>query len=208
MTRSVTGPIAAVSGRLRSLNDNCLANLTEGLESVAKGDLTFDVEPATTPVEVKSKDEIGRLSETFNELLSKTQRSVTSYTEMQVNLTDLIGSVNTSSGTLAAASQQMASTSDEAGRAVGEIASAVGDVAQGAERQVRMVESAREAARQASQAATTSAERAQETAASAEQAREVAREGVRSAEQATGAIQGVADSSAQVAKRDRGALLT
>jgi hypothetical protein len=41
--------------------------------------------------------------------------------------------------------------------------------------------------------------RAQETATAAEQAREVAREGVLAAEHASGAIRGVADSSAQVA---------
>ena len=55
--------------------------------------------------------------------------------------------------TVAAASQQMASTSDEAGRAVGEIANAVGEVASGAERQVRMVESTREAFQEAARAA-------------------------------------------------------
>ena len=44
------------------------------------------------------------------------------------------------------ASQEMAATSEETGRATNEIAHAVGDVAQGAERQVRMVETARAAA--------------------------------------------------------------
>ena len=52
----------------------------------------------------------------------------------------------------------MASTSEEAGRAVGEIASAVSDVAQGAERQVRMVESTRDAVQEAARAAAASAE--------------------------------------------------
>jgi methyl-accepting chemotaxis protein len=199
VTRSVTRPVAALGSRLRSLNDHCLAGLTSGLESVAQGDLTREVTPVTTPVDVKSSDELGKLSETFNGMLDKTQRSVAAYGEMQSNLSSLIGEVNGNANSVAAASQQMASTSDEAGRAVGEIASAVGEVAQGAERQVRMVESARESAQEAARAAGVSAERAQETATSAEQARDVAREGVRVAEQATGAIRGVADSSAEVA---------
>jgi methyl-accepting chemotaxis protein len=199
VTRSVTRPVAALGGRLRSLNDHCLANLTTGLEAVADGDLTQDVAPATTPVDAKTTDELGQLSATFNEVLAKTQRSVEAYNEMRVQLGSLIGEVSGSASTVSAASQQMASTSDEAGRAVGEIANAVGDVAQGAERQVRMVETTRAAVQEAATAAQRSADTARETSEAAEQAREVAREGVGAAQQATQAIQQVADSSAQVA---------
>jgi methyl-accepting chemotaxis protein len=199
VTRSVIRPVAALGGRLRSLNDEDLESLTGGLESVAHGDLTTEVTAVTEPVEVSSTDEIGQLSETFNGMLAKTHRSVAAYGEMRTNLGSLIGEVAGNATTVASASQQMASTSDEAGRAVGEIANAVGDVAQGAERQVRMVEAARSSAQEAAGAASTSAERAQETATAAAEAREVAREGVTAAEQATGAIQGVADSSAEVA---------
>ena len=199
VTRSVTGPVAALGSRLRSLNEEDLEELTGSLEAVANGDLTRTVASTTEPVDVDSRDELGRLSETFNAMLGKTHRSVAAYNDMQGNLRELIGAVSDSSGNLSAASQQMASTSDEAGRAVGEIASAVGEVAQGAERQVRMVESARESAREAARAATVSAERAQETAGSAEEARGAAREGVSAAAKATGAIRQVADSSAEVA---------
>jgi methyl-accepting chemotaxis protein len=199
VTRSVVRPVAALGGRLRTLNDEDLESLTGGLEAVAEGDLTREVASTTEPVEVTSSDELGKLSETFNGMLAKTHRSVSAYGEMRENLGSLIGEVAGNATTVASASQQMASTSDEAGRAVGEIANAVGDVATGAERQVRMVEAARESAQQAAEAASTSAERAQETATAAEEARAVAREGVGAAEQATGAIRGVADSSAQVA---------
>jgi methyl-accepting chemotaxis protein len=199
VTRSVTRPVAALGSRLRSLDGHCLAGLSDGLEHAASGDLTRDVTPVTEPVEVRSRDELGRLSETFNGMLEKARRAVGAYNEMRMQLGQLIGEVSAGAGTVSSASQQMASTSDEAGRAVGEIANAVGDVAQGAERQVRMVETARDAAQEAAKAATTSAEQAQETAGAAEQAREVARAGVAAAEQATGAIRQVADSSAQVA---------
>ena len=198
VTRSVVRPVAALGERLRSLNEHCLAGLEKALGAVREGDLTVTVTSVTTPVEVNSTDELGRLSETFNEMLGKAQHSIEAYNDMRGQLGALIGDVAGNATTVASASQQMASTSDEAGRAVGEIANAVGDVAQGAERQVRMVEAARESAQQASIAASTSAERAQQTAAAAEEARAVAREGVTAAEQATGAIRQVADSSAQV----------
>jgi methyl-accepting chemotaxis protein len=204
VVRSVTRPVAALGRRLRSLNENCLENLQSGLRAVAGGDLTVPVAAVTSPIRVKSNDEIGELSRTFNEMLGKAQSSIESYNEMRGQLGSLIGEVSASAGTVASASEQMASTSEEAGRAVGEIASAVGDVAQGAERQVRVVESTREAVLEAATAAGRSADTARETSEAAEQAREVAREGVKAAEQATGAIRGVADASAEVASAIEG----
>jgi methyl-accepting chemotaxis protein len=167
--------LGRMAGAFRRMIDY-LKDMAGAADRVAAGDLTVEVAPRS------ERDALG-----------------TAYGEMQNNLSSLIGEVAGNANTVASASQQMASTSDEAGRAVGEIANAVGDVAQGAERQVRMVEAARESAQQAAGAASTSAERAQETAAAAAEAREVARDGVTAAEQATGAIRGVADSSAQVA---------
>jgi methyl-accepting chemotaxis protein len=199
VVRSVTRPVAALGRRLRSLNEHCVADLTTALEAVAEGDLTHTVTPVTTPVVVKSRDELGQLSVTFNTMLGRVQRSIESYNDMRGQLGSLIGEVSVSAGTVSSASQQMASTSEEAGRAVGEIASAVGDVAMGAERQVRMVETTREAVQEAATAANRSADTARDTSEAAEQARVVAREGVKAAEQASGAIRGVADSSAEVA---------
>jgi methyl-accepting chemotaxis protein len=167
--------LGRMAGAFRRMIDY-LKDMAGAADRVAAGDLTVEVAPRS------ERDALG-----------------TALHGMTNNLRELIGAVDGSAGTLSSASQQMASTSDEAGRAVGEIANAVGDVAQGAERQVRMVEAARESAQQAAGAASTSAERAQETAAAAAEAREVARDGVTAAEQATGAIRGVADSSAQVA---------
>jgi len=199
VTRTVTRPVAALGNRMRSLNDNCLAHLTRALEAVSAGDLTHEVEAITTPVDVRSKDELGQLGETFNGMLGRTQRSIAAYNEMRDQLGSLIGEVSASAGTVASASQLMATNSEEAGRAVTEIALAVTDVAQGAERQVRMVETTREAVQDAAAAASRSADSARDTSEAAEQARDVAREGVGAAQQATDAIRGVAESSALVA---------
>ncbi|HET6548238.1 MAG TPA: HAMP domain-containing methyl-accepting chemotaxis protein, partial [Solirubrobacter sp.] len=198
VTRSVVAPVRALGIRMKSLDENCLQGLSDALTAVAGGDLTRDVKPVTTPIEVNSTDELGRLSATFNGMLAKAQRSIESYTAMRSGLNEVLTEVSGGAGTVAAASQQMASTSEEAGRAVGEIASAVGDVAQGAERQVRMVESTRGAVQEAARAAGASAETASATAEAADQARGVAAEGVRAAAQATDAIRQVAESSAQV----------
>jgi methyl-accepting chemotaxis protein len=198
VTRSVVRPVKTLGERMDSLDEHCLTELSAGLDAVASGDLTYDVQPVTAPIEVTGTDELGRLSTTFNRLLSKAKYSIETYGTMRKQLSGVLSEVAVGASTVASASQQMASTSEEAGRAVGEIAGAVTDVAHGAERQVRMVESTRGAVQEAARAAGSSADDAAATAEAAEQARGVAEEGVRAAAQATDAIREVERSSAQV----------
>ena len=139
VTRSVVRPVAELGDRLRSLNDHCLQGLGDGLNAVAEGDLTHAVAPVTTPVEVRSSDELGRLTETFNSMLAKTQGGLESYNAMREQLGMRIGEVSAGAGTVSAASEQMATTSDEAGRAVGEIASSASELARTAEQLDQLV---------------------------------------------------------------------
>jgi methyl-accepting chemotaxis protein len=198
VTRTVVRPIGVLIERLRSLDERDMESLRGGLSAIAEGDLTVEAVAATEPIDDPRNDEIGRAARTTNSLIEKTSGSLEDYNQTRAALNTMVGEVSDTAGMLSSASQQMASTSEEAGRAVGEIAQAVGDVASGAERQVRMVESTREAVQGAARAAATSAETATATATAAEEARGLARDGVRSAEQATEAIKQVADSSAEV----------
>src|SRR3954470_21257835 len=188
VTRSITGPLAELRGRLRGLNDEDLESLAGGLDAAAAGDFTHTAVPVTEPVEVVGKDEIAQLTESFNEMLAKSQRGIASYSTMRDKLGEMIGDVAANAATVSNASGHMATTSSETGRAVGEIASAVGDVAQGTERQVRMVESVRGAAQDAARMAAESAASARETAEAADRARVVAEEGAGAARVATDAM--------------------
>jgi methyl-accepting chemotaxis protein len=198
ITRGITRGVALILERLRSLKDNDTTALAAGLAAVAGGDLTRPVAPATAAIPHPGADEIGRVAEAVNEIVTNTAASIGAYNEMRAGLADLVGELSLSAGTVSTASQQMASTSEEAGRAVGEIASAVGDVAQGAERQVRMVESTRAAVNEASRVATESADTAAETAEAAQRARDLAEDGVRAAGSASAAIGALADASREV----------
>jgi methyl-accepting chemotaxis protein len=198
VTRSIMRPVARLAAGMASLDEHCLTDLSAGLQAVASGDLTVDAVAVTSPVPVDSTDEIGRLSNTFNTMLGRAQQSITSYQTMRGQLSGVLTEVSNGARTVAGASQQMATTSEETGRAVGEIAAAISEVAEGAERQVQMVGSTRNAVLQAARAAGTSAETAAATVEAAERTRETAEEGVRAAEQATEAIRQVAESSGRV----------
>ena len=198
IVRDIRSRVTTILERMQMLRDHCVAGLQEGLSAVAAGDLTKSVVPVTPLIEDASGDEIGDIGRSFDEIRRQTVKSIEGYNATRAALGEMIGKVSGTAATLSSASQQMASTSEEAGRAVGEIAHAVSDVAQGAERQVRMVESAKGSAEEVSTAVTASAGSARQTAEVADRAREQARAGVTAAEQASDAMRAVRDSSGAV----------
>ena len=138
-----------------------LKRLAAGAEHIARGDLTTRIEPAS------NGDRLGN-----------------AFIEMTTSLTALIGQVQNASTTVSAASDQMAAASEHAGHALGGIATSIGDVAAGAERQVRMVDAARQSA--------------QDTASQVGEARRVALDGVAASQQATLAMDAARDSTGSV----------
>jgi methyl-accepting chemotaxis protein len=184
IARGVRQGVNVLLNRLETLRTHCSADLRAGIRAMAGGDLTQAVTPATPEIETWTNDEIGDATRAVNGIRDAFVDTIEAYNDMRLQLSELIGAVADTSTQLGAASEQMASTSEEAGRAVGEIASAVGEVAQGAERQVRMVETAKLST--------------DETAQAAEEARAVSVEGVSAVRQATAAMEAVRDASGSV----------
>jgi methyl-accepting chemotaxis protein len=171
-------------------------------EGISLGDLDQRVEST-------SRDEIGQTSRAFQDMVGYLQEMSDSVTrvaqgdltvtvvpksdhdvlgaavaEMVEALRGIIAQVSTAAADMSAASQELTATSGETSRAVDEITRAVQEVAEGAERQVRMVQTTRDLAA--------------ESATAAEQASTVATEGIGAAEQATDAMGVVKRSSAEV----------
>jgi methyl-accepting chemotaxis protein len=198
LSSAVKGTVDTVLERLRSLQENCIVYLRDGLQAFSNADLTQRYFPVTALIEAPGNDEIGQVAQATNIIRNRVVEALEAYNETAVRLSGVIGQVSGSAGELSAASQQMASTSEESGRATGEIAQAVSGIAQGAERQVQMVEEARRAAEEVGRAVTEAATAAQETAELAHSARGLAQDGVASAEKANDAMRAVRDSSQEV----------
>ena len=72
--------VAELSERLRSLDGKCLTHLERGLAAIASGDLTVEVQPATTPITTRSRNgEIQDLIDVFNSMLQRAQAALESY---------------------------------------------------------------------------------------------------------------------------------
>ena len=194
----IQSTVKEILSRIDLLRSHCTTELRLALEAVAEGDLTVAVTPITPPLTRTSNDEIGDVAEAVGLIRDNTVASVEAYNAMRAKLAATVGELASGAGTVAAASQQMAATSEETGRAVSEIASAVSEVAHGAERQVRLVESTRDAVLGAASSAQASARIAVATVEAADQAQAVALEGVDAANSASAAMREVAASSSAV----------
>jgi methyl-accepting chemotaxis protein len=191
----------ALVEQMELLRAGCLSDLQHGLESMAAGDLTVTVDSKTSPLQVEEGRSAGRLAEIFNAMLSKTDESLGSYSDMRQKLTTMLGEITATSSTVSSASQQMAATSDEAGRAVGEIAHSVGDVAAGAERQVSSVEGVRVLVEEVAEATRQSADQLTETGEAARQATDIAQGGIDAAAKASEAMAAVAEATGAASER-------
>ena len=180
--------VRRVLSRLQHLRDDDVRGLADGLEAVADGNMTVDVQTSTRPIGRISSDEIGQVSLAVNAIHETTLHSIDAYNRMRARVAEILQEIAHSSASVAAASQQMATTSEETGRAICEIATTVSEVALGAERQVRSVAEARELTAEVAAASQESAGEAQETASAAHMARAVAEEGAATVTRATEAM--------------------
>jgi len=196
---SVRRSQSAILEGLKGLQDDCTSDLADGLDAMAAGDLTQHITPKTPPIEVLTKDELGRVAVAVNAIRERVIKSIESFNQMSEELRSAIGDVSRSAGAVNTASQHVASSSELTERAVGEIVAAVGEVAQGAEDQVRKIDQVKGAADTTAVAAQGSADQAREAADAAAEVSTVAGDGVEAAERATAAIRAVRDSSQSVA---------
>jgi len=219
LSRRIAKFVTVLTAHAGALNERALASLRGGLDAFAGGNLAVPAEHDVVPMTVSRRDELGALTNIFNDVLATTDSSIASYNEMRDRVAEMLRGIATRSESLAQASrqmsassedvastskemaqtcQEMARTSEETGHAVGEIAQAVGDVASGAESQARSLDQARDVTERVAGAAQSSAELARDTASAAGGASDLATKGMAAAERATQAIRGVKSTSSQV----------
>jgi len=129
LTRSVTLPVSQIRERLESIEANCMASLSRGMEGLASGDLTVEVRPVTSSVPYTSQDELGQMAKTFNSTLLQIQHSIESYNLARASLSTLVGKVMSSAEGVAHTSVTLAATSQESSAAASEIADGASQLA-------------------------------------------------------------------------------
>ncbi|MFA9270894.1 MAG: hypothetical protein ACEQSX_09060, partial [Baekduiaceae bacterium] len=136
-----TSCLAGLEVRLKSLSDNCLVSLGEGLAAMAEGDLTREATPVTEPLPRRDGTELGVMGEVFNEMLARAQAGLGAYNTTRERVGGMIVEISGNSDTVARSANEMSRTSQETGAAIEQIAAAMSEVAIGATRQVQLVAS-------------------------------------------------------------------
>ncbi|HEX7242783.1 MAG TPA: MCP four helix bundle domain-containing protein [Longimicrobiaceae bacterium] len=88
--RRISSAVQRVAGRAESLRALCVTNLGAATEALARGDLTLEIRTGTPFLEVDSRDEVGRLAGTVNEMIRQTQATVAGFEEARARLREVI----------------------------------------------------------------------------------------------------------------------
>jgi methyl-accepting chemotaxis protein len=86
LARRVAYTLVELTDRAARLRTVCVTGLEAALTGLARGDLSSEVVPSTTPVLVDSDDELGHLARTVNGLIAQTQATVAAYDAVRAAL--------------------------------------------------------------------------------------------------------------------------
>ena len=131
ISRSITRPLKAVTAISQKLSENDLPDMVFALNSMAKGDLTQRVSISSDVIHVESKDEIGLLANSFNNMVHQLNDAGKAYINMRKQFQLLVKEIMGDATEVSEASLTLKDTSDQAGLAANQIAATIQQVAQG-----------------------------------------------------------------------------
>ncbi|MEJ5170470.1 MAG: methyl-accepting chemotaxis protein [Fimbriimonadales bacterium] len=191
--RAIGGATRVLSEQLQKMAKGGIRDLSIAMQAMGRGDLTHDCRIVSQPLEVRTKDDLGRMMESCNELREAIVRSIDGYNESRRSLAALVeqlraaaAQVNETSGTLASATEQSGRASAEIAQGSERLANSAGEAAAIVERleaaAARVLDESRrqaEAVAQADAGLQDAAQAVGEVAAAAQNAAATAAEGRR-----------------------------
>ncbi|MCB0113125.1 MAG: HAMP domain-containing protein, partial [Caldilineaceae bacterium] len=167
ISRSITRPLTAVMEASIHIAQVDLTNLANELDLMAQGDLSErSVEMTAQPLAVSSRDEVGKMAESFNTIIDRLQVTGDAFASMSANLRNLIRNVRHSAESVTSASEQLNEASGQAGQATQQIALTISQVAEANTQQSHSLEGTRRIIEQQTQSILSIAEGARQQSSS------------------------------------------
>ena len=215
ITRYIIGMVTQLSVQIESLDSICITNLQAAVQAMEHGDLTAKIVTGTKSLEIRTKDEFGRMALTFNTMLERVKETIGSFRQSQASLNRMVvqmqgaaAQVSRAAGSLAGTSQQIGAATEEVSATMSEVAGAseqsargAAEIARGAASQAGSIAEGAEQVKELAAAVRGVALEAEAAGQSAEQATRTAAEGTEAVEQTVAGmrrIQGAVTQSAQV----------
>lgn len=120
--KAIVSGISRLMKGLEGLKSNEMNDLTQAMLALENANLTHKVALNVQPLPVNGKDEIARMSTSYNTLLTQIEQAINYYDSARQSLTALVSSVRENAGRVSEASRVLAESTDQSGRSAGEIA--------------------------------------------------------------------------------------
>jgi methyl-accepting chemotaxis protein len=116
--------IRQVKGMVEKITTVDLPALSGALEAVAAGNLSQTYIVQTSPLTLKSRDELGQMAASFNSMVSQLNKAGQAFEAMIANLHHLVGQVTSNASQLMVSSAQLRAISEQSGQATQQVAAA------------------------------------------------------------------------------------
>ena len=122
ISRYLTTGFNTAAKQLKLMAEGGIKELCDVLERFKKGDLTAKASVHSTPLQVRTTDEIGRMYETCNLIRTHAGGSIVSFMEAQDILRGVIGRIQQAAETVESTSRELSTATQQSGTASAEIA--------------------------------------------------------------------------------------
>ncbi len=139
ISKGITNQLKKVVEASQQIAEIDLPALSGDMNAMAQGDLTRELVISAHSIDIHSKDEIGRLAQSFDAITARLQEVGDSFRLMADNLRKTITEVAENAKNLSAASVQLAASANQASLATTQIAVTVQQVAKGTSQQSESV---------------------------------------------------------------------
>lgn len=121
--KAIVAGISRLMNGLESLKAKEMNDLTDAMQSLENANLTRKVMLDIKPLPVNGKDEIAKMSVSFNTLQDQIKQAINYYDSARLSLASLVSSVRENASRVSEASRVLADSTDQSGRSASEIAS-------------------------------------------------------------------------------------
>ncbi len=199
ISNSITKPLYKVMGVSQQIADVDLNTITTELNAMAQGDLTRSLSITSQRLDITSQDEIGKLAQAFNTIITRLHEVGDAFEQMSTNLHKTIVEVANSAAAVGSSSTQLALASNQAGLATTQIATTVQQVAKGTTQQSESVTHTAASVEEMSRAIDGVAKGAQEQSAAISKASNMTAQISSAIQQVAGNVSAVTKDSAMAA---------
>ncbi|MFN7945241.1 MAG: methyl-accepting chemotaxis protein [Blastocatellia bacterium] len=116
LSHVISRPVVAIAQATSHLAAELLPRLSEAARAIAAGDLTRTTQLQFTPIQITSNDEVGQMSDSFNQMIGRLNEISESFHQMTSGLKESVSRISHGSGQLASASSQINQVSDQSRR--------------------------------------------------------------------------------------------